>query len=72
MLKAAQADAKTAQADTEAKIAALADAQIRADERLQTTLTHLAESQAHRDRRLDALIDIVRGERNGRSGSQPE
>jgi chromosome segregation ATPase len=32
----------------------------------------LAESQAHTDRRLDALIDIVRGGRNGQSDSQPE
>ncbi len=30
-----------------------------------TALTRLAEAQAHTDRRLDALIDIVRGERNG-------
>lgn len=29
----------------------------------------LAESQAHTDRRLDALIDIVRGRLNGQSGS---
>ena len=29
----------------------------------------LAESQAHADRRLDALIDIVRGRLNGQSGS---
>jgi hypothetical protein len=28
-------------------------------------LTRLADSQAHTDRRLDALIDIVRGGRNG-------
>ena len=27
----------------------------------------LVESQAHTDRRLDALIDIVRADRNGRS-----
>jgi hypothetical protein len=30
----------------------------------------LVESQAHTDRRLDALIDIVRADRNGRSASQ--
>ena len=63
---------RAAQANADAKIAALADAQIRADERQQAALTQLAESQAHTDRRLDALIDIVRGGRNGRSENQPE
>ncbi len=29
--------------------------------------TELVESQAHTDKRLDALIDIVRPDRNGRS-----
>ena len=58
---------RAAQAGADAGIAALADAQIRADERLHTALTQLAESQAHTDRRLDALIDIVRGGRNGQS-----
>ena len=42
-----------------------------ADERLTKALTELAkrteESLAHTDRRLDALIDIVRRERNGNS-----
>ena len=42
-----------------------------ADERLTKALTELAkrteESLAHTDRRLDALIDIVRRERNGDS-----
>lgn len=68
------AELRAAQADADAKIAALADAQIRAesaqerrDERLQSALTRLAESQAHADRRLDALIDIVRGGRNRQS-----
>ena len=67
---------RAAQADADAKIAALADAQIRTEatlersnERLQLSLSRLAESQAHSDRRLDALIDIVRGGRNGRSES---
>jgi chromosome segregation ATPase len=58
---------RAAQAHADARITALADAQIRADERQQTTLTQMAESQAHTDRRLDALIDIVRGGRNGQS-----
>ena len=42
-----------------------------ADERLTKALTELAkrteESLAHTDRRLDALIDIVKRERNGDS-----
>ena len=36
-----------------------------ADERLARALTVLAESQTHTDSRLDALIDIVRQQRNG-------
>ena len=47
-----------------------------ADERLTTALADLAEAQkrteesgAHTDRRLDALIDIVRQQQNGRSHS---
>jgi uncharacterized coiled-coil DUF342 family protein len=87
-----------AQANSEARIAALANAQIRTDESLaklaeahakiveshtkiveshtklaesQTKLaesqTKLAEAQAHTDQRLDALIDIVRESRNGKS-----
>ena len=47
-----------------------------ADERLTTALAGLAEAQkrteesgAHTDRRLDALIDIVRQQQNGRSHS---
>lgn len=35
--------------------------------RLTDALTTLAEGQAHTDRRLDALIDIVREGRNGKS-----
>lgn len=45
------------------KISILLDAQIRTE----TAFARLAESQAHTDRRLDALIDIVRGERGGNS-----
>jgi phage-related tail protein len=66
-----------AQANTEAKMAALTDAQIKTDEalsslaesqaRLAESQARLAESQAHSDRRLDALIDIVREWRNGKS-----
>ncbi|MFL6334612.1 MAG: hypothetical protein ACJ754_14965 [Pyrinomonadaceae bacterium] len=65
---------RAAQANADAKIAALADAQIRTEaamergnERVQTALAQLAESQTHTDQRLDALIDIVRGSRNGES-----
>lgn len=63
-----------AQANSEAKIAALADAQIQTEEtmrdlaaRTDATFARLAESQAHTDRRLDALIDIVREGRGGNS-----
>lgn len=35
--------------------------------RLTDALTTLAEGQAHSDRRLDALIDIVREGRNGKA-----
>ena len=52
-----------AQANSEARIAALADAQIKTD----AALTRLAEAQAHTDQGLDALIDIVRELRNGKS-----
>jgi chromosome segregation ATPase len=57
-----------AQANSEAKIAALADAQIKTEDalvRLAEAHTKLAESQAHTDQRLDALIDVVRELRNG-------
>jgi chromosome segregation ATPase len=37
--------------------------------RTEGSLTQLAEAQAHSDRRLDALIDIVQGGRDG--GAQP-
>ncbi|HEX7177908.1 MAG TPA: hypothetical protein VF240_21795 [Pyrinomonadaceae bacterium] len=45
------------------KYAALVDAQKRTEE----SLKHLADSQAHTDSRLDALIDIVREGRNGKT-----
>jgi hypothetical protein len=45
------------------KINILIDAQIRNEEKFGT----LAESQTHTDRRLDALIDIIREDRNGDS-----
>jgi D-serine deaminase-like pyridoxal phosphate-dependent protein len=45
------------------KITILIDAQLRNEERF----AKLAESQAHTDRRLDALIEIIRNGRNGKS-----
>jgi division protein CdvB (Snf7/Vps24/ESCRT-III family) len=73
-----------AQANSETKIAALTDAQIKTEEalvqiteahtklteahtRLAEAHTKLTESQSHTDQRLDALIDIVREWRNGKS-----
>jgi hypothetical protein len=57
-------------ANSDAKIAALTDAQIRTEEslarlsdaqvRTEEALVRLATAQAHTDQRLDALIDIVR------------
>jgi pyruvate-formate lyase len=52
------------------KITIMIDAQIKNEERfakLAQAQTELAESQTHTDRRLDALIDIVRQGRNGKS-----
>jgi hypothetical protein len=52
------------------KITIMIDAQIKNEERfakLAQVQIELAESQAHTDRRLDALIDIVKQGRNGKS-----
>lgn len=52
------------------KITIMIDAQIKNEERfakLAQAQTVLAESQTHTDRRLDALIDIVKEGRNGKS-----
>lgn len=59
------------------QFAMLTDAHIRLEEaqrrteeaqrRTEEAFARLAESQAHTDRRLDALIDIVREGRNGKS-----
>ena len=54
---------RAAQTESDRKISALADAQLRTEE----ALKQLAEAQTHTDQRLDALIDIVREGRNGRS-----
>ena len=45
------------------KITIMIDAQIKNEERF----AELAEAQKHTDRRLDALIDIVKEGRNGKS-----
>jgi len=45
------------------KIGIIIDAQIRNEERF----AKLTESQTHADQRLDALIDIIREGRNGKS-----
>ena len=45
------------------KITIMIDAQIKNEQRF----AELAESQKHTDRRLDALIDIVKEGRNGKS-----
>jgi hypothetical protein len=37
------------------------------DNRLDRRMREIAEFQAHSDKRLDALIDIVRARENGRS-----
>jgi hypothetical protein len=52
------------------KITIMIDAQIKNEDRfakLAEAQTELAEAQAHTDRRLNALIDIVREGRNGKS-----
>ena len=51
------------------KITIMMDAQIKNEERfakLAQAQTELAESQAHTDRRLDALIEILKESRNGK------
>ena len=71
-----------AREETDQKIAALVDAQIRIEEAhargmdelraslnaLAAAMKQLAESQEHTDRRLDGLTDIVRDLRDGRGG----
>lgn len=53
------------------KINMIIDAQIKNEARfakLAQAQTDLTESQSHTDRRLDALIDMIREGRNGKSG----
>ena len=50
------------------KLNIIVDSQIKNEERFarnEDRFAQLAESQAHTDRRLDALIDIIREGRNG-------
>lgn len=54
-----------------AKVEALGAAQIRTEEsltRLAEAQANLAKTQAHTDQRLDALIEIVREDRESRNG----
>ncbi|HLL76319.1 MAG TPA: hypothetical protein VK421_13795 [Pyrinomonadaceae bacterium] len=58
-----------AHANSEVKIAALADAQIKTEgvvASLSERMNELAAAQTHTEQRLDALIDIVREMREGR------
>jgi hypothetical protein len=60
-----------AQIRTEESLARLADSHTRLEEahtRLAEAQVNLAETQAHTVKRLDALIDIVREDREGRNG----
>jgi hypothetical protein len=55
------------------KINMIIDLQLRYEERFvanEQRFALLAEAQTHSDRRLDALIDVVQRDRNGRSGNQ--
>src|SRR5260370_958436 len=61
--------ARTQSGEQNEKITIIIDAQMRNEERFarnEERFARLAESQAHTDRRLDALIDIVRNGRNGK------
>jgi chromosome segregation ATPase len=63
------AEIRAVQAETGHKLAALVDAQIRAQEAAadsERKIAALAESQTHSDRRLGALIDVVRDLLDGR------
>jgi hypothetical protein len=63
-------EGRRARSELNAKVDMLINAQMRNEERfaaLAESQTHLAESQTHTDRRLDALIDIIRERWNGGS-----
>ena len=64
--------ARRREREQDEKINIIIDAQVKNEERfakLAEAQTELAISQAHTDRRLDALIDIIREQRNGKSNS---
>jgi len=71
--------ARRREREQDEKINIIIDAQVKNEERfgqneerfakLAEAQTELAISQAHTDRRLDALIDIIRDQRNGKSNS---
>jgi hypothetical protein len=71
--------ARRREREQDEKINIIIDAQVKNEERFaklteaQTELTkahaELAQSLAHTDQRLDALIDIIRDQRNGKSNS---
>ena len=55
------------------KINMIIDLQVQYEKRFvanEERFAWLAEAQTHSDRRLDALIDVVQRDRNGRSGNQ--
>ena len=59
---------RAAQAESEARIAALADAQIKTESvvaSLGERMNELAAAQTHTEQRFDALIDIVQEMRGG-------
>lgn len=71
--------ARRREREQDEKIDIIIDAQVKNEERfaqneerfakLAEAQTELAISQEHTDRRLDALIDIIREQRNGKSNS---
>jgi len=66
----AELRARRREREQDEKINIIIDAQVKNEERfakLAEAQTALAESQLHTDQRLDALIDIIREQRNGRS-----
>jgi hypothetical protein len=57
--------------ETREKINALVDAHVRTEAalaRMAEAQTEMAQAQTHTDKRLDALIDIVKEGRNGKNG----
>jgi hypothetical protein len=51
----------------EETVATLADSQVKFQDSVAEKMRELVEAQMHTDRRLSALIDIVRDEREGKS-----